>query len=58
MQEERTDTGQNLARLSAQLQRLRATIARLQDRSLDGIDSLLSVVQAELERVRSDRSPH
>jgi hypothetical protein len=51
-------TGQELERLRAQLQRVRAAIARLHDRSLDGVDSLLSVVQAELDRVMKQRGEH
>ena len=55
MSKARLNTGQELERLQAQLQRLRAAIARLQDRSLDSVDSLLSVVQAELDRVMKQR---
>ena len=58
MSDGKADPGQELARLRTQLQRLRAGIAKLQDRSLDSVDSLLSVVQSELERIVKHRIPH
>lgn len=41
--------------MRAELQLLRVEIAGLRDRSFDGVDSLLSVAQSELERVMKER---
>ncbi len=58
MSEVHRDANDGIERLRVELQVLRALIADLQDRSLDGVDSLLSVVQSELERVIKEREQH
>lgn len=58
MNEVQHNVDDRLEHLRAQLQVLRIMIAGLQDRSLDGVDSLLSVVQSELERVTKEREQH
>lgn len=55
MNKPHSETSDVVEQVRAELQLLRVEIAGLHDRSFDGVDSLLSVAQSELERVMKER---